>query len=502
MPGIWSTNGGIGLGFRASGLQGTPPPLRNLLRYDHDRHMVLIAPSRTGKTKRMLLPALYDLTGWSILVNDIKGELCAMTEAHRRAAGSIIIKLNPFDVLGLGSSGFNPVQALELNKLFPDDALQLAEAVIRVEGKDPHWSQAAQEICAAIIMYVRLVIENGSFVDVRALLSRDNLSFRRLILASRNTDPRQYELFQGNPESLPKSYAPPFQYKDKLYPGILAAAQMHGWPQMAAKAGRFADINPENRELLGVLGTALTQTRWIDSVPVAEDLSKNPFDFSIMKERPVTVYLNLPADRFGTHSSWLRLIITSILQKLMKDVRKPKIPTLLAFDEYAALAGSSGFGADDSADGFPVVARNMPMMAGYGLKLLTIWQDLAQAEKIYGKGFESFRGHAGVVQFFAPQDITTAEYISKRSGQRTVPLPSQSDSRSPNSSMPGGTQWSESESLSYIPMPLLLPQDARNMDTGFSVIFTHLAKGVVRSYLPYPSDLPHMRSIMKLDPSN
>jgi type IV secretion system protein VirD4 len=502
MPGIWSTNQGIYLGFAARNIQGPPPPLRDPLRYADDRHVVLVGPDRTGKTKRLLLKNLYDLTAWSAILNDIRGDLCRMTEDHRRRAGNIIIKLNPFDVLQMGSDGFNAVQALELTDEFPDDALQLAEAIIRIEGKEPHWSHAAQELVAALIMYVRLVIPDGSLADVRALLGQSDLGIKAMVLGGGNVDPRQLDLFQGDKESVPKGYVPPFRYEGKLYPGIIAAARIHKWPEMAVKAARFGDITPENRELHSVISTALTQTRWLDSRRVKADLAKNPFDFSVMKDRPVTVYLILPARRFATHSSWLRLVITSIILKLMQDGRKSRVPILLAFDEYAALAGGSGSGADDVADGFPAVARNMPMMAGYSIKLLTIWQDLAQAERIYGKSFESFLGNAGILQFFAPQDITTSEYISKRSGQRTVSLPSQGETLSPNSAMPGGTQWSESQNLSYIPMPLMLGQDARAMGPGYTVIFTHLEpRGPVRSYLPWPGDLPELRAITALDPS-
>src|SRR5580698_6690017 len=129
---IWALNGGPCVGFASETTEGTPGALRKSLRYTGDRHMCLIGPTGTGKTKRLLIPALYDLTSYSIVANDIKGELCAMTAAHRRAAGSEIIILNPFNVLGLGSTGFNPIASLELTDEFPDDALELAEAVIRI----------------------------------------------------------------------------------------------------------------------------------------------------------------------------------------------------------------------------------------------------------------------------------------------------------------------------------------------------------------------------------
>jgi type IV secretion system protein VirD4 len=425
-----------------------------------------------------------------VIVNDIKGELCAMTEEHRRRAGSHIIKLNPFDVLGMGSDGFNPIAALQLSKEFPDDALELAEAVIRIEGKEPHWAQAAQEWVAALIMYVRLVIPNGSFADVRALLGQGDEAIRTMVLSPGAQ-------IQNNETGAWENHY--FHYEGLELPGMIEAGTRHGWPEIGIKAARFGDITPENREIHSVISTALTQTRWLDSRPIKDDLARNPFDFGELKNRPTTVYLILPAHRLATHSSWMRLIVASAVQKLMRDTRRARIPVLFALDEYAALAGGSGVG--DNGDGFPAIYRNMPMFRGYGIKLWTVWQDLAQMQKIYGDAFETFLGNAGVLQCFAPQDVVTAEYISKRTGQRTVVLPSHGETLSPNPVMPGGMQWSESHNINYIPMPLMLPHDVRNMDDGFSLVFSHKVKGPVRIYAPYPTELPHLRGVMALDPS-
>lgn len=502
---IWSENGGIFCGFPANATEGKPPPYRNEIRYRDDRHIVLIGPNGSGKTKRFIVPALTELTGWTCLVNDIKGELCAMTMAHRQAAGNQIIRLNPFNVLGLGSDGFNPVAALDdESDDFPDDALELAEAMIRIEGREPHWAQAAQELVAALIMYVRLILpKDGSLVDVREFLSRDDDGWKKLVTGGRDTDPRQLELFEKSPDDFPdKKYRPPVKHHGKLYPGMVVAAEMFDWPQIENKCARFASLSAQDREMHSVISTALVQTRWLDSVPVQADIGKNPFDFTIAKEKPVTVYLILPARRLGTHAPWLRLMIASFLQKQMKDTRPGKVPIMLLLDEYATLAGGSGYGKEDTGDGFPVVARNMPLFRGYGIKLFTAWQDLAQAKRIYGEeGFESFLANAGIVQTFAPQDVVTAEYISKRTGQTTRKLWSRGQSRSPNPAWPMGISVTDNVNISLIPTPLMLPQEIRNMDTGFSIIVTHKAKGVVRSYLPWPSELPHLRDIMALDPS-
>ena len=46
--------------------------------------------------------------------------------------------------------------------------------------------------------------------------------------------------------------------------------------------------------------------------------------------------------------------------------------------------------------------------------------------------------------------------------------------------MPGMTQT---------PLPLMLPQDLRNMDMGYFVLFSHKTKGTVRGYAFDPEDL-------------
>jgi len=484
---VWETNRGIYLGFPKQDAEAKPS--QQALRYVGDRHIVTIGPNGSGKSRRLLLPNIAELTDWSMLIVDPKGELCEMTAEHRRRAGSEIVILDPF---GKHSTGFNPIKSLALNDDFPDDALGMAEAVIRIEGKEPHWSQAAQEFLAALIMYVRVVMpETGSFAVVRELLGLDHRGLRSLIRGGHDVDPRQYDLWQRNPDDPDLAdYVPPFRYRGKLYPGMIAAGIVHNWEEIGHKAARFGDVTPENREILGVLSTALTQTRWLDSRPIKRDLDGPRCDFSVMKEHPVTVYLILPARRLATHSTWLRLMIGSVLQVLMKDTARAKVPVLLMLDEFFALA---------EGDGLPIISRNMAMMRGYGIKLWTVLQDLGQAYRLYGdQGFESFIGNAGVLQSFAPQDVITAEYLSKRTGQTTRTAVSASGSVTY-----GGHQASiqRGSSLAQIPLPLMLPQDLRELADGDSVVFSHKVPGTILSHLPFPTELASCRDIMKLDPA-
>lgn len=452
---MWDTNGGVYFGLGANAVENGPNTrFGKELRYVGDRHLMTIGPNGSGKSRRVILPNLAQLKGWSVVVVDPKGDLCQMTRAYREENGAKSVILNPFGVLDMPSDGFNPVAALDSESDdFPDDAFGLAESMIRVQGSEPHWSASAQDLVAGLIMAVRLSMpDDGSLEHVREYIGND------------------YERFRGNVLDM------------------IAVAQKEKCPELEAKLSRFAVIDSESRELNSILSTAQTQTRWLDSRPIKADLGKGNFDFSVLKEKPTTVYLTLPARRLGTHATWLRVMIASIIQPLLKDTRRSKVPVLLVLDEYPALA----------AGGFAIIEKNMAMFRGFGIKLWTVWQDLGQAENLYGKGWESFVANAGVLQSFAPQDVVTAEHLSK-----LMPLTvmrAEQQSRSFDES-PDGKPATAKHSLntSEQAMPVMLPQHLRNMDDGFSVLFSHKLKGPARTFFPYK--VQGLDDLYRLDPS-
>jgi type IV secretion system protein VirD4 len=447
---VWDTDGGVYFGYATNATEESArPKIGREIRYVGDRHLMTIGPNGSGKSRRVVLPNLAQLKGWSIVVVDPKGDLCQMTRDYRENHGAKSVIMNPFGVLDLASDGYNPVAALDAKSPdFPDDAFGLAESMIRVQGNEPHWSASAQDLVAGLIMAVRLTLppgvedqEPGSLAHVREMLGYDYVRFRTNIL------------------------------------NLIEVAKIEKCPELEAKLSRFSVMSNESRELNSILSTAQTQTRWLDSRPIKTDLGKGAFDFSLLKEQPTTVYLTLPARRLGTHATWLRLMIASIIQPLLKDTRKPKVPVLLVLDEYPALA----------AGGFAVIEKNMAMFRGFGIKLWTVWQDLGQAINLYGKGWESFVANAGVLQSFAPQDVVTAEHLSK-----LMPLTVMT-SEQRSLSFDGGEGDKDkkepvakhSVNSSDQPMPVMLPQHLRNMDDGYSVLFSHKLKGPARTFFPF-----------------
>ena len=61
----------------------------------------------------------------------------------------------------------------------------------------------------------------------------------------------------------------------------------------------------------------------------------------------------------------------------------------------------------------------MGLMAGYGVQLWPILQDLSQLKSLYGDSANTFMANSGVIQAFGVNDYETAKWLSLTIGQET-----------------------------------------------------------------------------------
>lgn len=432
--------------------------------YRGDRHLLTIGPNGSGKSRRLLLPNLYRLINWSALVIDLKGELAIWSAKHRKESGSEIITFDPFGVIEknfpglvtelpcLASKGLNPIAMLDpKSEDFADDAKAIGEALIKVESKnDAYWSKSAQALVSGLAMSLAANRE----VDPKVA----NLGELRKIVGYSLEELGAYINEQVN------------QYGE-AYPGI------------AAKLNRFKEVSSENREIFSILSSAITHTDWLDSPPIQRNLSDGIFDFSDMKKRPITVYLVLPPRYLESHATWLRLMITAILMPLIRSTGGD-VPVLLMLDEFAQLGR------------LEVIERNIALLRGYGIKLWAVLQDLSQIKDSYEKRWESFIGNAGVIQSFAPQDVTTREYLSKLSGKRLYWVQTTSATIGQQFGVSGYSQSSSQQSGST-PMRdyVYLEDELARMSAGQSVLF-EAGNSPRRTWLPDTSEIPYLANIL------
>ena len=363
------------------------------LRYPGERNLLTIGPPGSGKGMALIVPNLAHLER-SILVIDPKGQAAAITARRRSKLGRVVM-LNPFALFTrerpwLTSHGFNPLLGLDpRSQSFITEATSIAAALIEVDprSREPHWSQSAQDLLCALIMWECLTAARDGRVPT---LSR----VRDLLTEPLVRTP------DGDAVGFLKTI---FEIRDS------------GFTPAVRKISRFASAT---NEMQGIISTAITQTSFLDLPEFEADLAKpSDFRFADMKEEIVTVYLILPTAELDNGSKWLRLLVVRALSELLRTPRhQTKPPVLFVLDEFAQLGN------------LPPVRSAMNTTRDYGVQIWPILQSLVQLKSIYGDSWETLFGTCGAVTAYAPRDYTTAKYLSDMCGQKTAVLASESRS--------------------------------------------------------------------------
>lgn len=366
-------------------LIGRNPHTGRLLHYDGPAHLITLAPTRAGKGVGTVIPNLLAAER-SVLVIDPKGENARIAGEARRRFGTVHV-LDPFEISGHPSAAYNPLDRLTPDSLdLGEDAASLTEALVMDppgQVTEAHWNEEAKAILGGLIMFCVCHEDRDrrSLATVREYLTLPPEKLRALL-----------ELMQDSDEA----------------GGLIARA-----------ANRF--LGKADREAASVLSNAQRHTHFLDSPRIAKCLARSDFAFSDLRHRIISVFLVLPPNRMDAYSRWLRLLVSQALQDIARDAealtattgaqsaaQRLSSPTLFLLDEFAALGR------------LEAVERAMGLMAGYGLQLWPILQDMSQLKDLYGERAGTFIANAGVQQVFGVNDFETAKWLSQMIGQETA----------------------------------------------------------------------------------
>ena len=366
-------------------LGGTPVGLGD------DRHVMTIAGSRAGKGRSVVIPTLLSYEG-AVLSIDPKGELATITARHRaQRFGQRVLALDPFcTTSGFAAScrgGFNPMSVLTLDSpTLIEDAGLIADGLVVRENStsgDPHWDDSARGFIEGVVVHVATAPEHEG--------RRHLGTVRDLIMGSA-------EVTQG-------------QGLDRVEAEMRSNGAANGFVQDAAE-DFFSKPDDERGS---VLSTARRHIRFLAYPAIRDNIARHDLDLASLKRDKVTVYLCLPAMRMGTCNRWFRLVINMALAAFEREPTKPTPPVLMVLDEFATLGHMRTI--EDAAG----------QLAGFGVKLWPILQDLGQLKALYKDRWQTFLANAGAVEFFGNSDLTTLEYISKRLGTTSVIVKNQSE---------------------------------------------------------------------------
>lgn len=351
----------------------------NAVGMNDDRHLLTIAGSRSGKGRSVIVPNLLTYGG-SMVVIDPKGENACITARYRaETLKQTVCVLDPFGITEEKCAPyrrrFNPLDLLNTNNPeIIEDAGLIADALVvnSPQSKDPHWDDTARGFIEGLLLYVatnyRLSQSERNLGLVSDMISGGIMPFNELLAEMIESDELHYHIR-----------------------GIATT--------MAERS--------EN-EQSSVLSTVRKHLKFLQYGPVQDNLSQSDFSLEDLQKGNMTLYLVLPVRRLTVCRSWLRLFVNLILASVEKAPTKPQYETLMILDEMAVL----GYMRE--------LETAIGQIAGYGLRIWSILQDLTQLKSLYKDRWESFAGNSGLIQVFGTVDAFTADYISKYLGQISI----------------------------------------------------------------------------------
>lgn len=368
------------------------------LRHNGPEHILAFAPTRSGKGVGLVIPTLLS---WdeSAVIYDIKGENYAKTAGFRSKNGHICFKFSPVE--DGSSSRFNPLAEVRLfTPRDVSDAQNIADMIVRSGEDRPmerHWEDTAASLTTGMILHVCYSAASegrtASLADLAGQFTRPGTDFRETLN-----------------EMLSYPHDPALKRGWRTTSGLQTATH----PVVSEKAQEMLD--KESKELSGVLSTAKTALALYSDPLVARNTSASDFtiDNLVNHERPVSVYLVVPPSDKIRLRRLIRLMFTMVVNRLTErmafdgaEQKRNRHRLLFLIDEFPSLNRMEMF------------ADALSYVAGYGLKAYLITQDIRQIVDAYGQN-ESIVSNCHVRIAYAPNQVETAELLSKMTGTTTV----------------------------------------------------------------------------------
>lgn len=345
------------------------------LHLSTDKHILIMASTRSGKGVTLIIPHLLRYPG-SAFVLDPKGENARATGRQRGVLNDQVHYLDPFGISGKPQARLNPLARFTPATMEAESKALAAALVLGDGGQRDHWTSSAQQLLALLIMHVY------ASPDIPPA-AKDLFTVRQLLLRS------VLETLQEIEED-----------EDDLADGLLAALAMSFRKTPDSERG-------------SIVSTAQRETDILDNPALIQCLKASgpgaEVDFAAWHRGTMTVFVCLAAPKFPTFNRWLRLVLTGALTEMTETLAPPPLPVCFMLDELATLGH------------LQVVENAVGLAAGYGVQLVNIFQDVAQMKDLYKGRWASFIGNAGVRAVFNLDDYETARYWSDFLGGHILP---------------------------------------------------------------------------------
>jgi type IV secretion system protein VirD4 len=387
-----------------------------LLVFGGPEHVMLHAPTRTGKGVGIVIP---NLLTWpdSVVVLDVKRENWEATAGFRAAHGQQVILFDPLDAEGR-TARFNPLAHIERSDPIAvlDELQKLAVMLFPApDNADPFWSEAART----------------GFVGVGAYVAETpELPFSLGAIYA--------QLTGGDPRT--------------RLPAAIAARVDMGRPLSFGCVSALSDFCSASDNTFASIKQTITarMNLWLNP-RVCAATDESDFDLRNLRSRRISLYLGVSPDNLARVAPLYNLLLQQLVDlntRELPELGRFDVPVLLVLDEFARLGHAR------------ILAHGFSYVAGYGLRLLCVLQSPAQLRAEYGPDLaEEIVSNCGLEIAFAPKELKVAQDLSERLGYWTYRTRSRSR---PSGLSSGRRSISESEQRRALMMPqevIQLPAD-------------------------------------------
>lgn len=366
------------------------------------RHILLYAPSGSGKGVAAMLPTLFTYQQ-SVIVHDVKKENYVLTAGMRKTIlGQKVLLVEPLDDTG-ASAKFNPLLSVRvgtLKEVTDIDAIGMimTGAGSSTKGKsDPFFDNSARDLFRGAALHVLYAQDkNPNMGDVLSLLSSKPMDELCEELADFD-HARGRTLYWTTDERTGERIS--------THPNVRES---------------FMRILAAGDKTMGSIKATLESTLNFYADPVVR-MNTSTSDFTIDDivngDVPVSLYLVAPPTETDKVGPFFSILINLILKRLTNDLtfvagqqrRSSKHELLFLLDEFPALAT------------LEAVPKALGFVRAYGLRFYLVCQDPAQLKQRYGEeGMGTIFANCHVRAAMTPNDLATAKTLTEYLGKATV----------------------------------------------------------------------------------
>lgn len=393
---------------------------RKYLVFGGSEHVMLYAPTRTGKGVGVVIP---NLLNWpdSVVVLDIKKENWDVTAGFRADNGQRVILFDPLDPKGR-SSRYNPLSYIERGNTVQvlDELQKIATMLFTTPDKgDPFWAEASR----------------SGFIGVGGYVAET----------------------PGLPFTIGEIYRQLTMGDPKARLGAIVKDRMENGPSLSVgtRSALSDFLSASDNTFAGIKQTITSRmSLWlnprIDAVTSASD-----FDIRKLRSERTSIYLGVSPDNMARVAPLYNLFFQQLVDlntRELPDAKTEPYQVLVLLDEFARLGNAS------------VIARGFSYVAGYGLRLLPVLQSPSQLRAEYGPDVaDEIMTNCGIEIIFTPKELKVAQEVSDRLGYRDFKAISKSR---PTAFGNGHRSTSQSDQR----RALMLPQELLTMPTNELIV--------------------------------